>query len=360
MTSVSGLVLRDLGARVGAFHVSAVSLTVAPGEILAVVGPSGCGKTTLLHSIAGMRRSSGVVLIDDDDVSHVPPEQRTTALVLQSPVLFPGMTVRENVGYGLDDARMPNEKREDLIDIAMASMNISGLAHRAPSSLSGGQAQRVALARTLVRRPRVLLLDEPLSHVEPPMRRAIRKDIVEQVRRRKLAAVYVTHDVEEAFLVGDRVAVMREGKIEQQGEPIHVYRRPCSRYIADLLGRVNIVAGSVLACSSNGTVTVKMGRIVDDVPAPPDVTPGPVAVVLPPESIVLEEAPSGSEILGDIGQVIESSFAGSWAVVEVESELGTLVVHEWDPDRPRPVGEYVRFSPRPGRGWILPEIAVER
>lgn len=259
MTSVSGLVLRDLGARVGAFHVSAVSLTVAPGEILAVVGPSGCGKTTLLHSIAGMRRSSGVVLIDDDDVSHVPPEQRTTALVLQSPVLFPGMTVRENVGYGLDDARMPNEKREDLIDIAMASMNISGLAHRAPSSLSGGQAQRVALARTLVRRPRVLLLDEPLSHVEPPMRRAIRKDIVEQVRRRKLAAVYVTHDVEEAFLVGDRVAVMREGKIEQQGEPIHVYRRPCSRYVADLLGRVNIVAGSVLACSSNGTVTVKMG-----------------------------------------------------------------------------------------------------
>ncbi|MFT3942606.1 MAG: ABC transporter ATP-binding protein [Ancrocorticia sp.] len=355
MTAASGLALADLATRVGSFDLSAICLQVAPGEILAVVGPSGCGKTTLLHAIAGMRRCSGSVTIDDDVVTHVPPERRATALVLQAPVLFPGMTVRENVGYGLDDARMPREKRGDLIDIAMASMNISGLAHRDPQSLSGGQAQRVALARTLVRRPRVLLLDEPLSHVEPPMRRAIRKDIVEQVRRRKLAAVYVTHDVEEAFLVGDRLAVMRKGRIEQQDEPIQIYRQPQSRYVADLLGRVNIVAGSVKERARGGIATVTMGRIVEAVPAPRDTRLGPVAVVLPPESIVLEQAPSGSEIIGDIGQVIESSFAGSWAVVDIESELGTLVVHEWDPDRPRPVGEYVRFSLRPGRGWVLPQ-----
>ncbi len=355
MGSLSGLVLQDLGARVGSFAVCAINLHVAPGEILAVVGPSGCGKTTLLHAIAGMRQSGGHVIIDDDVVTDVPPERRATALVLQAPVLFPGMTVRENVGYGLDDARMPKGKRDDLIDIAMAAMNISGLAQRPPASLSGGQAQRVALARTLVRRPRVLLLDEPLSHVEPPMRRAIRKDIVEQVRRRKLAAVYVTHDVEEAFLVGDRVAVMREGRIEQQGEPLDVYRQPCSRYVADLLGRVNIVAGTVRECCREGIATVRMGRLVEDVPAPRDITTGPVAVVLPPESIVLQAVAPGAEIMGDIGQVIESSFAGSWAVVDIESELGTLVVHEWDPDRPRPVGEYVRFSLRPGRGWVLPQ-----
>ncbi|MFT0848575.1 ABC transporter ATP-binding protein [Actinomycetaceae bacterium L2_0104] len=264
--------------------------------------------------------------------------------------------MRQNVGYGLDDDRMPANKRDDLIDIAMANLNISSLADKDPAVLSGGQSQRVALARTLVRRPKVLLLDEPLSHVETPLRREIRRDIVAQVRRARLAAVYVTHDLEEAFLVGDRVAVMSGGRIVQDGPPEEVYRRPASRFVADLLGQKNVLAGTVL--EPGPTARVLLGAREYRMPADPGIRVGAAVVVLPPEALLLEPAPAGSEILGDIGQVIESSFAGSWALAEVESDIGTLVVHEWDPDRPRTVGEYVRFSLRPGRGWVIPDQLV--
>ena len=347
-----GLTLSNLGALAGDFAIQNVTQHVAPGQILAVVGPSGCGKSTLLTAISGMRPCSGTVLIDGDDVTTVAPERRPTALVFQSPVLFAGLTVRENIGYGLDDSRMVAAKREDLIDIAMANLNVSALAGEYPAALSGGQGQRVALARTLVRRPRVLLLDEPLSHVEPPLRREIRRDIVAQVRRARLAAVYVTHDLEEAFLVGDRLAVMSGGRIVQTGTAMEVYRRPASRFVADLLGEKNILAATVLA---RGTMArVRLGDMECDIPAPPSVAVGPAIVVLPPEAIVVEPAPAGSEILGDIGQVIESSFAGAWSVAEIETVIGTIVVHEWDLDQPRGVGEFVRFGLREGRGWVIP------
>ncbi len=349
---MEGLNLTNLAVQAGTFGVNVAKQCVAPGQILAVVGPSGCGKTTLLHAISGMRRCSGKVMIDADDVTTVPPERRPTALVFQSPVLFPGLSVRENIGYGLDDARTLASKRDDLIDIAMANLNITALADKKPAVLSGGQSQRVALARTLVRRPKVLLLDEPLSHVEPPLRREIRRDIVAQVRRARLAAVYVTHDLEEAFMVGDQIAVMESGRIVQTGTPMEVYRSPASRFVADLLGQKNILAAMVLA--SGEVARVRLGAIDYEIPARPTVPIGPSAVVLPPEAIVLEPAPAASEILGNLGQIIESSFAGAWSVAEVETDIGTLVVHEWDVDEPRRVGDFVRFTLRHGRGWVIP------
>lgn len=348
-----GLTVKKLGITQGQFTLHDVSFRVAPGEILAVVGPSGCGKSTLLHAISGLIKSTGTVLIDSEDVSRVPPEERETGLVFQNPVLFPGLSVRGNIGYGLDDARMKDTKREDLVEIAMANMNISGLAHSNPAYLSGGQSQRVALAQSLVRRPKVILLDEPLSHVEPPLRREIRRDVRAQVVRGRLAAVYVTHDLEDAYLIADRVAVMREGGIVQIDTPMDLYRRPNSRFVADLLGQENILAAMVISRPDASHAQVRIGHVEYVVPCDEELRAGPAVLVLPPESIVLSTIRESSEIVGDTGQVIASAFAGSRTETEVETEVGTLVVHEWDPESPRTVGDHVTFDVRPERGWVI-------
>ncbi|MGO1591105.1 MAG: ABC transporter ATP-binding protein [Ancrocorticia sp.] len=348
-----GLTVRDLSLTLGTFTLHDVSFRVAPGEVLVIVGPSGCGKSTLLHALSGLIQSRGTVSIDSVDVSGIPPEERETGLVFQSPVLFPGLSVRENIGYGLDDARTPEGKRNDLIDIAMANLNINGLGATRPASLSGGQSQRVALAQTLVRRPRVLLLDEPLSHVEAPLRRDIRRDVKAQVVRGRLAAVYVTHDLEDAFLMADRVAVMRQGEIVQLDTPMNVYRRPSSRFVADLLGLENILSVIVLGRPDSHHARVQLGRLEYEIPCHPGLRIGPAMLVLPPESITLRKAPHAADVVGDTGQVIGSAFAGSRSQTEVETEVGTLVVHEWDASAPRSVGDSVRFAVRAERGWVL-------
>lgn len=348
-----GLTVRDLSLTLGEFSLHGVTFHVAPGEILVVVGPSGSGKSTLLHAISGLNRTEGSVFIDAVDVSHVPPEQRETGMVFQNPVLFPKLSVRENIGYGLDDVRQRDAKRSDLIDIAMANMNISALAGNQPSTLSGGQSQRVALAQTLVRRPKVLLLDEPLSHVEVSLRRDIRRDVKEQVMRGRLAAVYVTHDLEEAFLIADRVGVMRNGRIVQIDAPMSIYRRPRSRFVAELLGQENILAAMVIARPDQDHATVRVGRNEATIPCERGLRIGPATLVLPPESLTLESAPDASEIVGSVGQVIGSAFAGSKTQTEIEMEIGTLVAHEWDRDAPRTIGARVRLGLRAERGWVM-------
>lgn len=348
-----GLSVRGLSLSLGDFSMRNVSFHVAPGEILVIVGPSGSGKSTLLQAISGLIRSSGSVYIDARDVSRIPPEHRETGMVFQYPVLFPRLSVRENIGYGLDDTRLKDSKRDDLIDIAMANMNISGLADARPATLSGGQSQRVALAQSLVRRPRVLLLDEPLSHVEVALRREIRRDVREQVGRGRLAAVYVTHDLEDAFLIADRVAVMRHGRIVQVDTPMSVYRRPGSRFIAELLGQENILAAMVVARPDDRHAKVRLGRGEYTIPCVPSLRLGPAVVVLPPESLILHAAPEQSEIIGSMGQVIGSAFAGSRTQTEIEMEIGTLVAHEWDQDAPRRVGDRVQVDLRTERGWVM-------
>lgn len=335
------------------FALHDISFSLEPGEILSVVGPSGCGKTTLLRAISGVIESCGNLSIDGRSIASLPPEQRPTSMMFQQPVLFGAMSVRDNVAFGLDSTEMPLSRRDELVDLAMVTLGVERYADMVPQELSGGQTQRVALARALVRHPRVMLFDEPLSHVEPALTEDIRADILRQIRLRSMAAVYVTHDLDEAFLVGDLVAVMNEGTIVQLGAPEEVYRHPVSRFVAEFLGQENIVPCSVMG-RENGEAKVVLGRVHYRVPVSRHAIEQEGLLVLPPEAIVLEEDDPRSTIMGSTGQVIAWAFLGQKARVEVETEIGTLVVYEWDPSTPRPRGQHVRFSVKPGRGWVIP------
>lgn len=326
-----------------------LTLTVPRGTILSLVGPSGCGKTTLLRTIAGLNRSTGgQIVIDGEDVTDLPAQRRQTGLVFEEPTLFPG-SVRENIAFGLDDARMSERRRDDLVDIAMAIMNITGLAGRMPHELSGGQGQRVSLARTIVRRPRVLLLDEPVAHVEVSLRQAIHADIQSQVTRMGMSAIYVTHDIDEACMVGDRIAVMNEGRIVQVGRPRWVYNRPASRFVANFMGVDNIIPG-VADTPSGEYVKVAMGRLSVSLPCAEDVRPGPVTVVVTPESIVLHDGHRASAVELE-GQVIAAGFARSHMVYHVETNIGTLVVREPATHEPRAIGTAVTAAIQ--GGWVI-------
>lgn len=325
-----------------------IDLDVDRGEILSLVGPSGCGKTTLLRTVAGLGgRSSGHIIIDGDDVSKESPQKRKTGLVFQTPTLFPDLTVRENIAFGLDDAGMSDARRVDLVDIGMAMMNIVGLADRRPEVLSGGQGQRVSLARTIVRRPRVLLLDEPVAHVEVALRHAIHKDIAYQVRRMGMSALYVTHDMSEACTVGDRIAIMNDGKIVQIGTPRWVYHHPQSAFVARLMGVTNIFAVQIVERVGD-EARLKIGRREITLPCDAAVTEGNGTAFIPPESIAIVDDGSSEGVME--GQIIEAGFARTHMIYDVETNFGTLVVHEPPYLPPRSIGDSISFRIRDGWG----------
>ncbi len=218
------------------------SLDVREGETMALLGPSGCGKTTLLRAVAGLERPDrGTITVGGETLTgpgvHVPAEQRRIGMVFQDWALFPHMTVARNVAFGLGKA-----ERGRVAEM-LARVGLSGVADRYPGDLSGGQAQRVALARALAPRPRVLLFDEPFSNLDTELRAHVRSDVAALLAEVGITAVFVTHDQEEAFVVGDRVAVMREGRIVQVGTPSEVYEYPSSPWVATFVGAANVVAG---------------------------------------------------------------------------------------------------------------------
>ncbi|QOR48392.1 ABC transporter ATP-binding protein [Trueperella pecoris] len=313
-----------------------ICLSVDEGKILAVVGPSGCGKSTLIHAVAGAVASTGRILVGDRDITDLPMHLRPTGTVFQESMLFPDHDVWSNVAFGLDDARMKDSRRSDLVDLTLAQLNISSLARLPVGHLSGGQAQRVALARTLVRRPRILLLDEPLVHVDPPLRGAIQTDIVAQVKRNKLATIYVTHDVDEACRLGDLIALMDGGRIVQIGSPTEVYRRPVSAFVARIMGIANILDGKITHVGPDHA-KVEFGRTWLALPHVQELVPSRAHVVVPPETIVIGEPDQGMLA----GRIIRSIFARTHMEYELETAVGTLVVTEADTTSPRPLGAEV-------------------
>ena len=212
-------------------------LDIGDGEFLVLVGPSGCGKSTLLRLIAGLETpTSGRILIGDDDVSGVPPQARDLAMVFQSYALYPHMTVRDNLAYGLRVHHTDPTVTTQRVGEVAAALDLEALLDRRPAQLSGGQRQRVALGRAIVRHPRAFLFDEPLSNLDPALRAHARAELRRLHRKLGVTAVYVTHDQEEAMTLGDRVAVMRGGVIEHAGRPLDIYARPANTFVARFIG----------------------------------------------------------------------------------------------------------------------------
>jgi ABC-type sugar transport system ATPase subunit len=232
-------------------HVAArgVDLEIADGEFMVLVGPSGCGKSTALRMIAGLETpSAGTVTIGDRDVTEVPPQERDVAMVFQSYALYPHMTVRDNLGFGLRMRGASPAVIAERVAGAAKALGLEAVLDRKPGQLSGGQRQRVALGRAIVREPMVFLFDEPLSNLDAKLRLETRAELARLHRRLAATMVYVTHDQEEALTLGSRVAVMRDGQVEQVGPPLEVYRRPATIFVATFVGSpaMNLLPGGLV------------------------------------------------------------------------------------------------------------------
>lgn len=234
-----------------------IDLEIGSGELFFLLGPSGCGKTTLLRTIAGFYTpDAGEITFDGQDVSKVPPHKRRTGMMFQSYALWPHMTVADNVGFGLDQLKVPKAERGERVAEALASVRMEAYGDRKPNQLSGGQQQRIALARALVVRPRCLLLDEPLSNLDAKLRNEMRLEIRRVCKEFNLTTIYVTHDQKEALSIADRMAVFDTGEILQVGDPRTVYKRPKSEFVASFIGEANFLSGNVSVCGA-GEVLVK-------------------------------------------------------------------------------------------------------
>ncbi|MBS1251480.1 MAG: Spermidine/putrescine import ATP-binding protein PotA [Anaerolineales bacterium] len=257
------IVLRNVTKEFGAgddrvIAVDDLTVTVQDQEFFSLLGPSGCGKTTTLRLIAGFERpSKGQVIIDGQTVNDIPPNRRQIGIVFQSYALFPHLTVFENCAFGLHARGLPEPEIQDKANEVLKLVHLSEMADRRPSQLSGGQQQRVAIARSLAIEPRIILFDEPLSNLDAKLRVEMRGELVRLQRRLGITALYVTHDQEEALAISDRVAVLDAGRLQQVGEPWELYEHPQTHFVADFLGRTNLIEATVVERQANSWLHVR-------------------------------------------------------------------------------------------------------
>ncbi|RWM96356.1 MAG: ABC transporter ATP-binding protein [Mesorhizobium sp.] len=268
--------------------IDGISLDIRENEFFALLGPSGCGKTTLLRMLAGFETpNEGRILLDGRDIARIPPNKRPVNLMFQSYALFPHMSVRANVSYGLEMERLPAKEIRSRVDAILATTELVAFADRKPEQLSGGQKQRVALARALVKRPRLLLLDEPLGALDKKLRGAMQLELKRLQHEVGITFVIVTHDQEESLVMADRMAVLRDGKLLQCDTPHAVYEHPADRFVADFIGVMNFVPGKA---ADDGVMAANGARIAGTVPAM--LSPGAAAVAsVRPERIRLFPPP---------------------------------------------------------------------
>jgi putative spermidine/putrescine transport system ATP-binding protein len=303
--------------------VKGFKLAVDKGTFVSLLGPSGCGKTTTLRMIAGFEiPDAGQVVLDGQDITNVPPNQRGTGMVFQAYALFPNMTVRDNVAFGLEVTGHPRKQVDERVREMLAIVRLEEAGNRYPHQLSGGQQQRIALARALAIHPRVLLLDEPLSALDAVVRVALRGEIRRIQLDLGITTVYVTHDQEEALSISDHVVVMNQGLIEQIGSPEEIYRAPKTRFVAAFIGTANQLNGTVLGASQ-----VRFGETLLHAPVPSALNESsPVVVLVRPETITIHAsapASNGQNVLEGVIQTI--TFLGPITRVAVDV-AGTRVV----------------------------------
>lgn len=299
-----------------------VSLAVHAGEFVSLLGPSGCGKTTLLRIIAGFETpTAGEIELAGQRVTHLPPDRRGTAMVFQSYALFPHLDVFENVAFGLRVRGIGEAETRERVADALVLVGLEGLGRRSPDQLSGGQQQRVAVARAVVTRPRVLLLDEPLSNLDAKLREQMRVELRRIQREVGITAIYVTHDQVEAMTLADRIVVLDRGRMQQLAPPAELYARPANPFVAEFVGKVNLLEGRVVE-TRDGQCRVALDGIEALVPIPPATSAPPVGarvgVVVRPETVHL--APEGTLR----GAVRRAVYLGSQVEYEVEVG-GTLL-----------------------------------
>ncbi len=284
------------------YAVRDVSLVVQPAELVTLLGPSGCGKTTTLRMIAGFERpDAGRVLIGEQDVTDLLANERNIGFVFQNYALFPHLSVYENVAYGLRVQRQSEREITRAVGDVLVLVGLQGYERQFPHQLSGGEQQRVAVARAIVIRPRVLLFDEPLSNLDARLRVRMRGELRELQKRLGITAVYVTHDQEEAMAISDRIAVMDQGAIVQEGTAEELYRRPASEFVAQFIGRTNLLTGRVLALSPSDVEVEVAGQRLRVRGEAAGVKAGQIVrLVVRPETIELHAATSGDGLPGTI------------------------------------------------------------
>jgi putrescine transport system ATP-binding protein len=317
----------------GVRAVDRLSLDIRAGEFFALLGPSGCGKTTLLRILAGFETpDEGRILLDGKDIAQVLPHQRPINMMFQNYALFPHLTVRDNIAFGLKRAGMPRSAIDTRVAEMIALVKLEGLAQRKPDQLSGGQKQRVALARSLARRPKVLLLDEPLAALDKKLREGTQAELMELQRRLGMTFIIVTHDQEEAMTVASRIGVMDAGRLEQVATPRELYEAPASRWIAEFVGDVNLFEGQIEAREAGRLVvsTRVAGTIMVAEPRQP-ITKTAVAVAIRPEKVKLSRrAPVSDEgnarsINRLEGIVTGVSYLGGITTYKVKLDSGAVV-----------------------------------
>jgi ABC-type Fe3+/spermidine/putrescine transport system ATPase subunit len=346
------LALEHLDKTFGAQPVlKGLSLEVAKGEILALLGPSGSGKTTALRLIAGFEAPDrGRIQVEGADVTPLPPERRHFGMVFQHYALFPHLTVGENVAFGLAGRKLAREEMDRRVSEALALVELPGFEARRVGEISGGQQQRVALARALAPEPRVLLLDEPLSNLDPTLRERTRRELRRAIQRVGITTVLVTHEQEEAFHLGDRVAVLHGGVLHQVGTPEDLYERPATRFVATFVGRASVLPAVL---EGDGAVWVPHPALGGVGPVRWSATPAPelagaapgdaVDLVVRPESLTFAAA---ADPLALAGRVIERRYAGPVTYYQVALVAGGEV-EVLAPSGAAAPGDPVRVAPNP-------------
>ncbi|MTI95104.1 MAG: ABC transporter ATP-binding protein [Firmicutes bacterium] len=317
-----------------------LSLTVKEGEFFTLLGPSGCGKTTLLRMIAGFNTiEGGEFYFNDKLINNLAPRVRNIGMVFQNYAIFPHMSTAKNVGFGLKQRKVKNPELSQRVDEILDVVQISNLKDRMPANMSGGQQQRIALARAIVIQPDVLLMDEPLSNLDAKLRVEMRSAIKQIQNQYKITTIYVTHDQEEALAMSDRIAVMQAGEIQQVGTPIEIYNRPANLFTATFIGQTNLLDGVLTSKTGDLLIRLHDGTMVRPAQLSSDSSEG--------QQVSVSVRPHGFKFAasGLRGKIVESTFLGSISkyTVELDNKQLVQVVNEAG-EKILPAGEEVHLG----------------
>ena len=334
--------------------IKGVDLNVKNGEFVVFVGPSGCGKSTLLRLIAGLEDiTAGELYIDGELCNDMQPRERGIGMVFQSYAIFPHMTVRDNIGFGLTISGVPKAEKEARVLEAARILKMEALLDRRPSQLSGGQRQRVAIGRSIVRKPKVFLFDEPLSNLDAALRLDMRMEIAKLHRDLGATTIYVTHDQVEAMTLADKIVVLDHGLVQQIGPPLDLYNKPANLFVAGFIGspKMNFIDATVREARDGVAIITANGIDALAVPADNGWSAGEKAVLgLRPQELELASQPGAPGISAGIVLVER---LGDETIIDCRDDLGAKIIVAISEDFPASIGQKVRLSPKPGKGRIF-------